>query len=173
MGIITLLRPSSNPINPLKQPTKYELQWMNSARMKGRFSIRRCHVNDCWNFFSYLRMNCPSARKNRFSGTWYYKLSKWYSWYGILFILLIFTISWKKGNGLRSYRTYVHLRMLWRVVGCFIELRKEILWNHWISSRKEDGMIKKTFGVAHYSWWRSYCFDVNKAKVMMLWLICF
>ena len=25
-------------------------------------------------------------------------------------------------------------------------------------------MIKKTFGVAHYSWWRSYCFDVNKAK---------
>ena len=22
--------------------------------------------------------------------------------------------------------------------------------------------------VAHYSWWRSYCFDVNKAKVMML-----
>ena len=29
-------------------------------------------------------------------------------------------------------------------------------------------MIKKTFGVAHYSWWRSYCFDVNKAKVMML-----
>ena len=36
------------------------------------------------------------------------------------------------------------------------------------SSRKEDGMIKKTFGVAHYSWWRSYCFDVNKAKVMML-----
>lgn len=33
---------------------------------------------------------------------------------------------------------------------------------------EEDGMLKKTFGVAHYSWWRSYCFDVNKAKVIIL-----
>ncbi len=33
---------------------------------------------------------------------------------------------------------------------------------------EEDGMIKKTFGVAHYSWWRSHCFNVNKAKVITL-----
>ena len=28
------------------------------------------------------------------------------------------------------------------------------------------GMIKKTFGVAHYSWWRTHDFDVLQAKVV-------
>ena len=30
----------------------------------------------------------------------------------------------------------------------------------------KDGMIKKTFGAAHYSWWRTNEFDVSQAKVL-------
>ena len=30
----------------------------------------------------------------------------------------------------------------------------------------KDGMIKKTFGLAHYSWWRTNEFDVSQAKVL-------
>ena len=30
----------------------------------------------------------------------------------------------------------------------------------------KDGMIKKTFGVAHYSWWRTNDFNVSQAKVL-------
>ena len=32
--------------------------------------------------------------------------------------------------------------------------------------KPKDGMIKKTFGVAHYSWWRTNDFDVSQAKVL-------
>lgn len=31
--------------------------------MKGRFSIKDCYADDCRIFFSYLRTNCPYARK--------------------------------------------------------------------------------------------------------------
>jgi hypothetical protein len=31
-----------------------------------------------------------------------------------------------------------------------------------------DGMIKKTFGFAHYSWWRSKSFDVSQSKIVHL-----
>ena len=30
----------------------------------------------------------------------------------------------------------------------------------------KDGMIKKTFGNAHYSWWRTNEFEVSQAKVL-------
>ena len=30
----------------------------------------------------------------------------------------------------------------------------------------KDGMIKKTFGAAHYSWWRTNEFEVSQAKVL-------
>ncbi len=30
----------------------------------------------------------------------------------------------------------------------------------------KDGMIKKTFGPSHYSWWRTIYFDVSQAKVV-------
>ena len=30
----------------------------------------------------------------------------------------------------------------------------------------KDGMIKKTFGIAHYSWWRSKGFHVSQAKIV-------
>ena len=30
----------------------------------------------------------------------------------------------------------------------------------------KDGMIKKTFGYAHYSWWRTNEFEVSQAKVL-------
>lgn len=30
----------------------------------------------------------------------------------------------------------------------------------------KDGMMKKTFGFAHYSWWRTNDFDVSQAKVL-------
>lgn len=30
----------------------------------------------------------------------------------------------------------------------------------------KDGVLKKTFGVAHYSWWRTVNFDVTQAKVI-------
>lgn len=30
----------------------------------------------------------------------------------------------------------------------------------------KDGMIKKTFGIAHYSWWRSKDFNVSQAKIV-------
>ncbi|WP_455666965.1 hypothetical protein [Phocaeicola sp.] len=30
----------------------------------------------------------------------------------------------------------------------------------------KDGMIKKTFGPAHYSWWRTKDFDVSQAKII-------
>ena len=33
-------------------------------------------------------------------------------------------------------------------------------------SDSKDGMIKKTFGTAHYSWWRTKDFDVSQAKVI-------
>ena len=29
----------------------------------------------------------------------------------------------------------------------------------------EDGVIKKTFGKSHYSWWRTKNFDISKAKM--------
>ena len=32
--------------------------------------------------------------------------------------------------------------------------------------KPKDGMIKKTFGAAHYSWWRTNEFDVSQAKVL-------
>ena len=35
-----------------------------------------------------------------------------------------------------------------------------------VSLKPKDGMIKKTFGVAHYSWWRTNDFDVSQAKVI-------
>ena len=30
----------------------------------------------------------------------------------------------------------------------------------------KDGMIKKTFGIAHYSWWRTKDFNVSQAKTV-------
>lgn len=30
----------------------------------------------------------------------------------------------------------------------------------------KDGMIKKTFGIAHYSWWRTTDFNVSQAKII-------
>ena len=30
----------------------------------------------------------------------------------------------------------------------------------------KDGKIKKTFGFAHYSWWRTNHFNVSQAKVL-------
>lgn len=30
----------------------------------------------------------------------------------------------------------------------------------------KDGMIKKTFGIAHDSWWRTIEFDVSQAKIV-------
>lgn len=30
----------------------------------------------------------------------------------------------------------------------------------------KDGKIKKTFGPAHFSWWRTTDFDVSQAKVL-------
>ena len=31
---------------------------------------------------------------------------------------------------------------------------------------KNNSTIKKTFGTAHYSWWRTKDFDVSQAKVI-------
>ncbi|MCD7849178.1 MAG: hypothetical protein LUH63_05240 [Parabacteroides sp.] len=35
-----------------------------------------------------------------------------------------------------------------------------------VQLRTKDGVIKKTFGPAHYSWWRTKEFDVSQAKVI-------
>ena len=35
-----------------------------------------------------------------------------------------------------------------------------------VELKPKDGMIKKTFGIAHYSWWRTKDFDVSQAKVI-------
>ena len=35
-----------------------------------------------------------------------------------------------------------------------------------VELKPKDGMIKKTFGTAHYSWWRTKDFDVSQAKVI-------
>jgi len=35
-----------------------------------------------------------------------------------------------------------------------------------VELKSKDGMIKKTFGTAHYSWWRTKDFDVSQAKVI-------
>ena len=35
-----------------------------------------------------------------------------------------------------------------------------------VSLKPKDGVLKKTFGVAHYSWWRTNDFDVSQAKVI-------
>lgn len=35
-----------------------------------------------------------------------------------------------------------------------------------ISLEGKDGKMKKTFGPAHYSWWRTKAFDVSQAKVV-------
>lgn len=36
-----------------------------------------------------------------------------------------------------------------------------------VSLKPKDGVLKKTFGVAHYSWWRTNDFDVSQAKVII------
>lgn len=35
-----------------------------------------------------------------------------------------------------------------------------------VTLESKDGMIKKTFGNAHYSWWRTTKFDVSQSKVI-------
>ena len=35
-----------------------------------------------------------------------------------------------------------------------------------VKLKTKDGMMKKTFGFAHYSWWRTNDFDVSQAKVL-------
>ena len=35
-----------------------------------------------------------------------------------------------------------------------------------VELKPKDGMIKKTFGTAHYSWWRTKDVDVSQAKVI-------
>ncbi len=35
-----------------------------------------------------------------------------------------------------------------------------------VTLEPKDGMIKKTFGIAHYSWWRTKNFNVSQAKIV-------
>ena len=35
-----------------------------------------------------------------------------------------------------------------------------------VELKPKDGMIKKTFGIAHYSWWRTKVFDVSQVKIV-------
>lgn len=35
-----------------------------------------------------------------------------------------------------------------------------------VTLEPKDGMIKKTFGLAHYSWWRTTEFNVSQAKIV-------
>lgn len=35
-----------------------------------------------------------------------------------------------------------------------------------VELKPKDGMIKKTFGIAHYSWWRTTDFNVSQAKIV-------
>lgn len=35
-----------------------------------------------------------------------------------------------------------------------------------VELKSKDGMIKKTFGIAHYSWWRTKDFDVSQAIIV-------
>lgn len=35
-----------------------------------------------------------------------------------------------------------------------------------VKLESKDGMIKKTFGTAHYSWWRTKEFNVSQAKIV-------
>lgn len=37
-----------------------------------------------------------------------------------------------------------------------------------VTLQQEDGMMKKTFGASHYSWWRTCTFNVSQAKVIQL-----
>lgn len=35
-----------------------------------------------------------------------------------------------------------------------------------VALNPKDGLMKKTFRDSHYSWWRSKCFEVEKAKIV-------
>lgn len=35
-----------------------------------------------------------------------------------------------------------------------------------VELKPKDGVLKKTFGTAHYSWWRTTSFDVSQAKII-------
>lgn len=37
-----------------------------------------------------------------------------------------------------------------------------------VTLQQEDGVMKKTFGGSHYSWWRTCTFNISQAKVIQL-----